>query len=140
MRKIAEVVKVKQFETPEKTSAAIFDELRQDLADWMTADVDLVWRPAIELTEEGGEFAVRALLPGIDPADIQVLVAPDALLIKGEVNGKAGYNKLLRSVKFRGPVDPDTAHAEIKNGMLTIRVEIAGAQRANSFMPMALAA
>src|SRR5262249_224297 len=75
-----EVVEVKNFQTPEKTSAAIFNELRSDLAEWMTTDKDRVWRPVAEITQEGNEFAVRALVPGVDPADIQVLVAPDTLL------------------------------------------------------------
>ena len=42
-----EVIEVKNAETVEKTEEAILNELKQDLADWLTADRDLVWRPAI---------------------------------------------------------------------------------------------
>ena len=132
-----EVVQVKNFETPEKTSAAIFDELRNDLADWMTANKDMVWRPAVELAQEGDEFAVKALVLGVEAADIQVMVAPDTLLIKGELHNLPEHMKLLKSVQFRRRVNPNTAHAEIKDGMLSIHVDIAGAARAKRFMPMA---
>jgi HSP20 family protein len=110
----------------------IFDELRRDLADWMTANRDEVWRPAIELTKEDNEFAARVLLPGVDPKDVEVLVAPKLLLIKGETHrGQSGQRKLLRSVEFPRLVNPDRVHAEIKDGMLSVRAEIAEASKAN---------
>ena len=67
-----EVIEVKNAETVEKTEEAILNELKQDLADWLTADRDLVWRPAIELTKENNEFAARALMPGVEAKDIAV--------------------------------------------------------------------
>jgi HSP20 family molecular chaperone IbpA len=138
MMNTAKVVEVKNYDTPEMTRAAIFDELKRDLADWMEADRDLVWRPAIELTTEGDRFAVRALVPGVDPRDLHVMVAPGILLIKGETRpGKPGYTKLLRSVKFPRMVDPDDVHAEIKDGMLCVRAKIAVAAKANRPMPIA---
>jgi HSP20 family molecular chaperone IbpA len=95
------VVEIKNADTPEKTSKAIFDELRVDLADWMTADRDLVWRPVVELTREGETFAARALLPGVDAGDVEVSVAPEILLIKGEAHPReSGQRKLLRSIRF----------------------------------------
>jgi HSP20 family molecular chaperone IbpA len=132
-----EVVQVKNFERPENTTAAIFDELRNDLADWMTTDKDMVWRPVTELTQEGDEFAVRALVPGVDPDDIQVLVAPETLLIKGELHGVPEHRKLLKSVQFKRPVNPRTAQAEIKDGMLSIHVDLADAARAKRLMAIA---
>src|SRR5437870_1778690 len=103
-----EVVEVKNAETQEKTKETIFDELKQDLAEWMTTDRDRVWRPAIELTKEDNEFAARALVPGVDPKDVEVLVAPELLLIRGEMHrGESGHRKLLRSIKFPRPVNPN---------------------------------
>ena len=134
----AEAVKVKHSETPEKTKETIFDELRRDFADWMTADRDMVWRPAIELTKEDNEFAARALVPGVDPNEVEVLVAPELLLIKGMTHsGKSGNQKLLASIGFPRPVNPDKVHAEIKDGMLAVRAEIAGASKVKTFMPRA---
>jgi HSP20 family molecular chaperone IbpA len=138
MMGITKVVEIKNAETPEKTRKAIFDELRQDLADWMTADKDLVWRPAVELTKDGENFAVRSLVPGVDSNDVEVLVAPEILLIKGETHrGESGNRKILRSVKFPQPVDPDKVHAEIEDGMLFVEAEIAESPKANIFMPLA---
>src|SRR4051812_11500509 len=82
----ANAVEVKHAETTGKMTETIVNELRRDLAEWMTADRDLVWRPAIELTKEDNEFAARALLPGVDPKDVEVLVAPKLLLIKGDTH------------------------------------------------------
>lgn len=123
---------MKHSETPEKTKEAIFDELREDFADWMTTNRDLVWRPAIELTREDNEFAARALVPGIEAKEVEILVAPGLLLIKGETHrGEPGHRKLLRSVEFPRPVNPDKVHAEIRNGILCVRAEIAEASKPN---------
>lgn len=133
-----EVVEVKHSKTPEETSKMIFDELRRDFADWMTTDRDRVWRPAIELTKEDNEFAARALVPGVDPKDVEVLVAPDLLLIKAEAErGESGHRKVLRSITFPRPVNPDKVHAEIKDGMLSVKAEIAGASKKIVFFPRA---
>ena len=144
-----EVVEVTKSETPEKTKEIIFDELRDDFADWLTAKEDLVWRPPIEVTEEDNEFAVRVLVPGVDSSEIEVLVAPEILLIKGETGGRSkpatgtvhrselDRRKILRSVEFPRAVNPDKVHAEIKDGMLSIKAEIAEAEKAKILMPRA---
>jgi HSP20 family molecular chaperone IbpA len=129
-----EIVKVKNAGTPEQTSKTIFDELRRDLADWMTTNHDEVWRPDIELTREENEFAARMLVPGIDSKHLEVMIAPDVLLIKGEMNGR---RKVFRSIKFPRPVNPDKVQAELKDGMLCVRSEIAGVSKVNVFMPKA---
>jgi HSP20 family molecular chaperone IbpA len=130
--KAPELVEVRKSETPEKTRAIILDELRRDFAEWMTAKEDLVLRPNIELTREGNEFAVRALVPGIDPRDIEILVAPDILLIKGE-----NHRKVLRSIEFPMPINPAKVHAELRDGMLSVKAKIARAQTLELVMPRA---
>ncbi|MBI4476241.1 MAG: Hsp20 family protein [Acidobacteria bacterium] len=127
------MVELKTSENPQKMKDIIFDELRRDLADWMTAKEDLVWRPPVDLTEEDGEFAVRALVPGADSKDIEVLVAPEILLIRGMTRGRA----VLRSIELPRAIDPTRVHAEIMDGMLSIRAEIAGARKAVIMMPRA---
>ena len=135
MWKGAEVVEPKTSENPEKMKEIIFDELRRDLADWMTAKEDLVWRPPVELSEEDGEFAVRALVPGVDSRDVEILVTPEILLIKGVT--RRGGRRILRSIEFPKAIDPVQVHAEIMDGMLSIRAEIAGARKAVIAMPRA---
>ena len=123
MMTIAEAVEVKNARMPEKTRELIDAELREDLADWMTAKRDEVWRPAIELTNEDGTYVARALVPGVAPGNMEVMVAPDILLIKGQAGGR----KILSSVKFPQLVNPNRVHAEIEDGMLCVRAEFARA-------------
>src|SRR5256885_10342218 len=114
-------VEVKNAETREKAREVISKELGLDLANWMEAKRDLVWRPAVELTEEGDEFAARALVPGINPDDVAVLVTPERLLIKGEMRrGQPDHRELLRSMEFPRPVNPAKVHAEIRDGILSV--------------------
>jgi HSP20 family molecular chaperone IbpA len=138
MMETAEVVEVKNAETPEKTRKTIYDELRRDLGDWMMAERDLVWRPAIELTEEGGELVARALVPGVHSKDVEVLVAPERLLVKGETHrGRPDHRQFLRSVEFPRLVDPEKVRAEITDGILSVRAKVAEARKVIIFRPRA---
>jgi HSP20 family molecular chaperone IbpA len=119
-------------------SKLIGDELKNDLADWMTADRDLVYRPAIALTKEEGVYAAKALLSVVDPKDVEVFIAPEAMMIKGVVH-RAGEEprKLLASIKFPKPVNPDKAHTEMYDGMISVRVELAEAAKSDHVMLLA---
>jgi HSP20 family molecular chaperone IbpA len=137
MKDPAKVVEVKTSVTPEHMRKTILEELRNDFAEWMETDRDMVWRPAIELMKEDNEYAARVLLPGVHAEDVEVLPAPDAMLIKGEVHNNPDYTKLLRSIKFPRPIDLDSVHAEMKDGMLSIRAKIAGMSNVKIFRPRA---
>ena len=129
MMETAATVEVKNAPTVEETREIIYNELRRDLGEWMMAREDLVWRPAVELKEQGGEFAARFLVPGLLPEDVEILITPERLLIKGR--------QLLRSVEFPRPVNPDEVHAEIAGGMLSIRAKIAEPGNVVKFKPRA---
>ena len=129
MIETAEFVQVKTAPTVEKTRAMIYNELRRDLAEWMTAKEDLVYRPSVELTEEGDEFAVRALVPGVHAEDMEVWVTPERLMIKGK--------QLMRSIEFPRPINPERVHAEITGGILSIHAKIAKSANIAIFRPRA---
>ena len=129
MLETAAIVEVKNAPTVEETREIIYNELRRDLGEWMMAREDLVWRPAVELIEEGSEFVATFLVPGLHPEDAEILVTPERLLIKGR--------QLLRSVEFPRPVNPDEVHAEIAGGMLSIRAKIAEPGNVVKFKPRA---
>ena len=129
MMETAATVEIKNAPTVEKTREIIQNELRHDLGEWMMAKEDLVWRPAVELTKEGGEFAARFLVPGLRTEDVEILVSPERILIKG--------NQFLRSVEFPRPVNPDKVHAEIAGGMLSVRARIAEPGNVVMFKPRA---
>jgi HSP20 family protein len=138
--RVPATVELKQAETPEKTKDTILDEVKHDFADWLTADRDLVWRPAIELTEKNNEFTVRALVGGVDLKDVEVLVAPEMMLIKAETQADTARGtvhrsefasgKLRRLIEFPRAVNPNGVRAEIKDGMLCIKARIAKADEA----------
>lgn len=113
-----------------------------DLADWFTAERQLVSRPAVELREKDRQFDVLAAVPGVDPTNLEVRVTPEDLLIAAETTHEhtadAGTvhvcefasGKLFRSIHFPEKIDPDTAKAEYKNGMLHVTVAAAKAATA----------
>jgi len=41
------------------------------------------WKPAVEMYETNDEVVVRAEMPNVDPSNVDVTVANDALTIKG---------------------------------------------------------
>ena len=128
------VIEVKHCDTPERMKEIIVEELRRDFEEWMTTNRDEVWRPRIELTKDSEEFAARVLLPGVDPSDIEVMVAADALLIKGQT---ASHRRLLSSLKFPQPVDPDKVQVVMNDGLLSIRAEMVRATKVLAFRPKA---
>jgi len=107
------------------------------LADWLSAERSLVWKPAVELRQKDNQFEVLAATAGVDPKDLDVQVTPDDLLIKGNVDHehtsqegdvhvcefKSG--QMFRSVHFPQKIDPSSVKAEYKNGMLHLTAAIA---------------
>jgi len=108
-----------------------------DLDNWLAAERELIWRPAIELTEKNGVYKIRAAVPGIDPADIDIQITEEAVLIRAEVHHRHsetigtvhecefGHGKLFRSIHFPAPVDPWRAESSARNGLLEVRVPMA---------------
>jgi len=45
---------------------------------------DASWTPAVDIHEEAGRFIVRADLPGVKPADINVTAEKGVLTLRGE--------------------------------------------------------
>jgi HSP20 family protein len=107
------------------------------LTDWLTAEHQLVWRPAVALREKNGQFEVLAALSGVDAKDLDVRITPDDLLIQAdtrhghtEAKGTVHFcefeeGRLFRSVHFPEKVDPESARAEYRNGMLRLTAAIA---------------
>jgi HSP20 family protein len=107
------------------------------LSDWLNAEHELVWKPAVELRQKDGQFEVLAALPGISAKDVDVQVTPDAVLIQAETHHehaagdgtvhtcelKAG--KAFRSVRFPAPIDPNSVKASYHDGLLELKASIA---------------
>ena len=88
--------------------------------------------PAINLTEEGDHFYVRAELPGVNPESLDISVIEGKLMIRGErkieeEDQKTSYHRREREAGFFRrttalpmKVDSGKVSAGMKNGILTI--------------------
>jgi HSP20 family protein len=109
----------------------------QALADWLNAERQLVWKPAVELRQKDNQFEVLAALPGVEAKDLDVQVTPEDVLIRAEVDHEhtaeegtvhvCEFNggKLFRSIHFPEKIDPDSVKAEYRNGLLVLKAAIA---------------
>lgn len=107
------------------------------LADWLNAERQLVWRPAVELRRKDNQFEVLAATPGVEAKDLDVQITAEDVLIKAAVSHKhtpeegtvqrCEFNggQLFRSIHFPEKIDPDSATAEYRNGMLRLTASIA---------------
>jgi HSP20 family molecular chaperone IbpA len=79
---------------------------------------------------ENGRYAIRAELPGIDPADIDVVIDDGILTVKAERTerevdknrSEIRYGSMSRSVALPADANEDDIQADYTNGMLTISV------------------
>jgi HSP20 family protein len=95
------------------------------------------YRPEIDAyrSEDPPTLTVQIELPGVDPDDVQLIAAPQALLIAGERRRpKDGghyqqmeieYGPFQRQITLAENIDPDNATATYERGMLTVRLPIA---------------
>jgi HSP20 family protein len=110
---------------------------RQPLDDWLTAERELVWQPAVEVRQKDNQLEVLAAVPGVEPKDLDVQVTREDLVIKGngahEPRADTGtvhccefsHGQLFRAVHFPRPIDPAKVTADYRNGMLRITAPIA---------------
>jgi HSP20 family protein len=92
------------------------------------------WVPAMDLVENGGEYVLRADLPGLSESDVNIEFDKNVLTISGERKSeheerKAGYYRVERSSgSFRRSlalpegVDPESIKATFENGVLEVTV------------------
>lgn len=91
-----------------------------------------LWSPQIEMFERGDELVVRADLPGMKRGDIQIDIADNALVIRGErrserENEEEGYYRTERSygtfyraLPLPEGVNTENAEASFRDGVLEI--------------------
>jgi HSP20 family protein len=90
--------------------------------------------PAVNLTEDGDRYYVRAELPGIKAEDLDIQVTGRNLTISGErvmapdVEGARYHRRereggnFSRVIALPGDVDADKVEAHLTNGILTVSV------------------
>ncbi len=100
--------------------------------------------PAVDVFETDEHMVVKAELPGIDPKDLKVTVTEDSVTLRGETSEEheekdEGYHwrerrhgLVQRMVPLARQVDPQSARASFRNGVLTIRALKVGKERAKT--------
>ena len=88
--------------------------------------------PLINLSEDDGQICLDALLPGIDPKELQLSLLRETITITGarkspgELKGglvhrnELGSGKFSRTVDLPTEIDPDRTTAEYRDGVLRI--------------------
>lgn len=94
------------------------------------------WVPAIDLFEKKDAYVVRAELPGVDRADIEITFEKNILTISGQKSamlegrdeeirvfaGERVTGSFSRTLRMPEYIDSDRISAEHKDGLLTITV------------------
>src|SRR6266566_8562290 len=121
----------------------------RDLDHWLQAQRELLWKPAVELREADGEFVLEAAVSGLDPKDIDIDVTPEDIVLKTDIQHEHEEKKgtvhicefqsakMYRSIHLPKRFNPDKVKAEIKNGLLKLKAEIAEEVRAKKIKPEA---
>jgi len=87
--------------------------------------------PRINLSEDDGNYYIEALVPGIDPNDIDLNLMQGTLTLTGERKEadyagqtwhrhERGSGKFMRTIELPDSVDSSKVGAEYKNGILLI--------------------
>ena len=87
--------------------------------------------PRVNLSEDENNYYLEALVPGIDPKDIDLNVMRGTLSLSGErkedrVEGKTwhrherGFGKFMRTIELPDAIDSSNVDAEYRNGVLLI--------------------
>lgn len=92
----------------------------------------------LDVFRDGDDIIIKSAIAGVSPDEIDISITNDMVTVKGErgkdqkVKGSDYYYQELywgrfsRSVILPMDIDPDKAKASMKNGILTIRLPVAG--------------
>jgi HSP20 family molecular chaperone IbpA len=112
-------------------------EFGHALDDWLQAERETVWRPALEVQRTDDAIVVEAAVAGIDPKRLDVRVTPTELLITANVRHSDREQEgdvllcefvggpLFRAYTFPEPIDPRRASADYRNGLLRVTAPLA---------------
>lgn len=104
------------------------------LLDWVPSPASGAWMPLAEQQETDEAYLVRVELPGIPQEKIAVEVDEEQLTVSGEVEEQEqGANRLRRrtgrfeyQAQLPRGVDAESVTADLKDGILTVRVPKTG--------------
>jgi HSP20 family protein len=113
----------------------LLNRLRRELDQpFETSAQDATWVPAVDIHEEAKQFTVRADLPGVKPADIEITAEKGVLRLRGarnfEQKSDDGHysriervnGKFLRTFTLPENVQTDAIKAQFKDGVLELTI------------------
>ena len=89
-------------------------------------------RLALDVSEDDHNYSVKASLPGIDPADLDISFSENTLTIQGETEAESvdenakwhlrerRFGRLMRSITVPAAVNADDISADYEDGVLTL--------------------
>ncbi len=105
------------------------------LDDWLAAAREFNW-PATELIEREQDFVLSVMLPGFEPADVELTATSRALIIRARMKSerrdetKKGEARVhwsefrstdvCRRIEFSKEIDSEKISATLKNGVLRV--------------------
>ena len=113
----------------------------EDIRHWLQAESEILSNVP-EIRESSSWFTVNIPLKGFVPSEVHVSVDPQSALVVAEKeqisNSEAGRSSdvfeqaIFTTAKWPTDVDPDTASAYLKNGVLTLTVKRATASESGA--------
>lgn len=118
----------------------IFEDFRSDWENAFLAPraftTDLVRQPLIDLADNGKEYVIKAEVPGLKREDLNIEVTENGIEISGEtkveekeedkergyLRKERRYAKFYRSLPLPDAVLSEKADAELKDGILTVKL------------------
>ena len=104
-----------------------------DLDRWPPAAGGLEWIPPADVHETDDEVVVTMEVPGLDRDDLNLVMTPGGLIVRGEKREEREdkrkdfhvterrYGSFVRTVPLPLGLDVDRAKARVANGVLTVR-------------------
>lgn len=126
----------------------VMEEFGMNRADGGTA----AWAPRVEVSQQDGNYQVRAELPGINPSDVKLELTDEALIIEGERKSethenKGGvqlterqYGRFYRSIPLPEGAKGEEAKARFENGVLEVTVPVQEPKETRRQIPIESAA
>jgi|SRR5882672_1513653 len=93
-----------------------------------------LFQPRVDVVDDGNALSITAELPGMDRADVEILIEDDALILRGEkrLENKSeekgcyrverAFGNFQRVIPLPEGTDPQRAEAKFDKGVLTVRV------------------
>ncbi|ACM06268.1 Hsp20/alpha crystallin family protein [Thermomicrobium roseum] len=86
----------------------------------------------VDIAELEDAYVIYAVIPGVEPAAMDLVVEDDRVVLRGEVrepsvdgqwvSRERRFGRFQRTIELPSPVDPERAEARYENGILVIRL------------------